>query len=151
MKLWDDVLSSPECPLLDFGSGPPPRALTDRTLISNGVYVPVLFTMNGGDLTRPEFQFTFDPSASLHSTSYWKFWPLWKRLSISCNRKYEYEVPVDCAFHETYQRMFTRAHCIHADVLTSHVMISVPGSEELLRTPVGLMEGTKRVKENISV
>lgn len=72
----DNVLSSPECPISGSGAGPAPSALTAWTLISNGVYVPVLLTKNGGDCTSAEFQCTLVPAASRHDTLYRKPWPL---------------------------------------------------------------------------
>lgn len=90
-----DVLSSPEYPISGSGAGPSPSELTAWTLISNGVYVPVLFTKNGGDWTSALFQCMFVPPASRHHTLYMKPWPLWKRLSISCKDTREYKMNWD--------------------------------------------------------
>lgn len=91
-RLRPDVLCSPEWPISGCGAGPAPRELTAWTLISNGVYVPVLCTVKGGDRTWVEFQRASVTPASRHHTLYWKSWPLWKRLSISCKDTQEDEM-----------------------------------------------------------
>lgn len=133
--LRGDVLSSPECPISAAGAGPAPSELTAWTLISNGLYVPVLWTKSGGDGTSVEFQCTLVPSTSRQNTLYRKPWPLCKCLSISCKDTQQYKMDLNLP-------------CMHGhaseqtEVLTSQVMIRVFGSVDSLRTPVGFLSGT---------
>lgn len=71
-KVKRDLLSSPECPISGSGAGPDPSELTAWTLISNGVYVPALWTKKGGALTSAEFQRASPLPASRQDTLYWK-------------------------------------------------------------------------------
>lgn len=93
-----DVLSSPECPISASGAGPSPSELTACTLISNGVYVPVLFTKNGGDFAKWWFQCTPVPTACRHDTLYSKSGPWYERFSISCKDKEKYNFHLEKYF-----------------------------------------------------
>lgn len=129
-----DVLSSPECPISAAGTGPAPSELTAWTLISNGLYVPVLWTESGGDVTSVEFQCTLVPSTSRQDTLYRKPWPLCKCLSISCKDTQQYKMGLF--------KFAVHAWSEQTEVLTSQVMIRVFGSVDSLRTPVGFLSGT---------
>lgn len=116
--------------------------------MSNALKLPTSMTTRGGDSVKFECQDGPLPTTFLHITLYWNFGPLKLLLSISCKNtwvwvpfNYQTALPSRKKLNKHTQYIFL--------VPTFHVMTSVPGSRDSLRTPSGLPLGPDKQNQII--